>query len=71
MARSSPDTDGNSATRSKPLCPRPSIDWTPKLRSKLDRAWLALGHLEQLGIVRKLTARKRNHLFSYAGYTKS
>ena len=26
----------------------------------------ALGHLEQLGIVRELTARKRNRLFSYA-----
>jgi Fic family protein len=28
----------------------------------------ALRHLEQLGIVRELTARKRNRLFSYAGY---
>lgn len=28
----------------------------------------ALGHLEQLGIVKKLTAQKRNRLFSYAGY---
>ena len=28
----------------------------------------SLGHLEQLGIVRELTARKRNRLFSYAGY---
>lgn len=28
----------------------------------------ALGHLEQLGIVRELTAQKRNRLFSYAGY---
>ncbi|NNJ99511.1 MAG: Fic family protein [Desulfatitalea sp.] len=28
----------------------------------------ALGHLEQLGIVKELTARKRNRLFSYAGY---
>jgi Fic family protein len=28
----------------------------------------ALGHLEQLGIVEELTARKRNRLFSYAGY---
>ena len=28
----------------------------------------ALGHLEQLGIVRELTARKRNRLFSYASY---
>ena len=27
-----------------------------------------LGHLEQLGIVRELTARKRNRLFSYAEY---
>jgi hypothetical protein len=25
-------------------------------------------HLEQLGIVKKLTAKKRNRLFSYAGY---
>lgn len=28
----------------------------------------ALGHLEQLGIVQELTARKRNRLFIYAGY---
>ncbi len=28
----------------------------------------ALGHLQQLGIVKELTARKRNRLFSYAGY---
>ena len=28
----------------------------------------ALGHLEKLGIVRELTRRKRNRLFSYAGY---
>ncbi|MFH0729052.1 MAG: Fic family protein [Pseudomonadota bacterium] len=28
----------------------------------------SLGHLEQLGIVRELTARKRNRLFSYTGY---
>lgn len=28
----------------------------------------ALGHLEQLGIVKELTAKKRNRLFSYAGY---
>jgi uncharacterized protein (DUF2235 family) len=28
----------------------------------------ALGHLEQLGIVKELTARKRNRLFSYADY---
>ena len=28
----------------------------------------SLGHLEQLGIVRELTARKRNRLFSYADY---
>lgn len=28
----------------------------------------ALGHLEHLGIVQELTARKRNRLFSYAGY---
>ena len=27
----------------------------------------SLGHLEQLGIVRELTSRKRNRLFSYAG----
>ena len=27
----------------------------------------ALGHLEQLGIVKELTAQKRNRLFSYAG----
>jgi Fic family protein len=30
----------------------------------------ALGHLEQLGIVRELTARKRNRLFSYVGYVE-
>jgi Fic family protein len=28
----------------------------------------ALGHLKQLGIVKERTARKRNRLFSYAGY---
>lgn len=28
----------------------------------------ALGHLEKLGIVKELTAKKRNRLFSYAGY---
>ena len=28
----------------------------------------ALGHLQQLGILRELTAQKRNRLFSYAGY---
>jgi Fic family protein len=30
----------------------------------------ALSHLERLGIVRELTARKRNRLFSYAGYVE-
>ena len=30
----------------------------------------ALGHLEKLGIVRELTAQKRNRLFSYAGYVE-
>lgn len=29
-----------------------------------------LAHLEQLGIVRELTARKRNRLFSYTGYVE-
>ena len=28
----------------------------------------ALGYLEHLGIVKELTARKRNRVFSYAGY---
>lgn len=28
----------------------------------------ALGHLEQLGIIRELTDKKRNRLFSYTGY---
>ena len=28
----------------------------------------ALVHLERLGIVKELTSRKRNRLFSYAGY---
>ena len=28
----------------------------------------ALGRLEQLGIVRELTAQKRNRLFSYVAY---
>lgn len=28
----------------------------------------SLAHLEQLGIVKELTARKRNRLFSYAAY---
>ena len=27
-----------------------------------------LGHLERIGIVRELTAQKRNRLFSYSGY---
>ena len=30
----------------------------------------ALGHLEQLGVVRELTAQKRNRLFSYNGYVE-
>ncbi|MGO8820524.1 MAG: Fic family protein [Desulfomonilaceae bacterium] len=30
----------------------------------------ALGHLERLGIVREITAQKRNRLFSYAGYVE-
>jgi Fic family protein len=30
----------------------------------------ALGHLEHLGIVKELTAQKRNRLFSYAGYVE-
>jgi Fic family protein len=30
----------------------------------------ALTHLERLGIVRELTSRKRNRLFSYTGYVK-
>jgi Fic family protein len=30
----------------------------------------ALGHLEQLGIVKELTSQKRNRLFSYAGYVE-
>jgi Fic family protein len=30
----------------------------------------ALGHLERLGIVRELTSRKRNRLFSYTGYVE-
>jgi Fic family protein len=30
----------------------------------------ALVHLEQLGIVQELTKKKRNRLFSYAGYVK-
>ena len=30
----------------------------------------ALGHLEQLEIVRELTAQKRNRLFSYSGYVE-
>ena len=30
----------------------------------------ALGHLGKLGIVRELTAQKRNRLFSYAGYVE-
>jgi Fic family protein len=28
----------------------------------------ALGHLEQLGIVKELTSQKRNRLFSYVDY---
>jgi Fic family protein len=30
----------------------------------------ALGHLEQLGIVKELTTQKRNRLFSYSGYVE-
>jgi len=30
----------------------------------------ALGHLERLGIVRELTAQRRNRLFSYTGYVE-
>ncbi len=30
----------------------------------------ALGHLEQLGIVRELSAQKRNRVFSYSGYVE-
>jgi Fic family protein len=30
----------------------------------------ALSHLEQLGIIRELTAQKRNRLFSYSGYVE-
>jgi Fic family protein len=30
----------------------------------------ALGHLEELGIVRELTAQKRNRLFSYSGHVE-
>lgn len=30
----------------------------------------ALRHLELLGIVKEITAQKRNRLFSYAGYIK-
>lgn len=30
----------------------------------------ALGHLERLGIVKELTAQKRNRLFSYGGYVE-
>lgn len=30
----------------------------------------ALGHLERLGIVRELTAQKRNRIFSYSGYVE-
>ena len=30
----------------------------------------ALSHLERLGIVRELTAQKRNRVFSYGGYVE-
>ncbi|MGC8491600.1 MAG: hypothetical protein ACP5SH_07670 [Syntrophobacteraceae bacterium] len=30
----------------------------------------ALSHMERLGIVRELTAQRRNRLFSYAGYVE-
>ena len=30
----------------------------------------ALGHLERLGIVKELTAQKRNRLFSYVSYVE-
>jgi len=34
-----------------PLPPRPSIDWTPQLRSKFDQALLALGRLDSVSIL--------------------
>jgi|GEM_PF-3491876 len=52
------------------LPPRPPIDWAAELLGKFDQALLALGHLQQLGIAKELTARKRNSLFSYAGYVE-
>ena len=30
----------------------------------------ALGHLTRLGIVKELTAQKRNRIFSYSGYVE-
>jgi len=42
------------------------IDFT--LNGNVDGVNKCLGHLERLGIARELTSRKRNRVFSYAGY---
>lgn len=49
-----------------PLPPHPPIDWTPELRFRFDEALVTLGRLDS--VVRELTARKRNRLFSYSQY---
>ena len=51
------------------LPPEPANAWTPGLRDKTGSTAATvnkyLGNLQCLGIVRELTARKRNRLFSY------
>jgi hypothetical protein len=49
-----------------PLPPHLPIDWTPERRSRFDEALVTLGRLDS--VVRELTARKRNRLFSYSQY---
>ncbi len=51
-----------------PLPPLPPINWTPELWNKFDHVNKSLGHLERLGVVREITGRKRNRIFSYKCY---
>lgn len=55
-----------------PLPPRPPIATSASLVAKtgITPATVnkALDHLQKLGVVKELTAQKRNRLFSYAGY---
>lgn len=39
-----------------PLPPRPPVDWTPELRNRFDKAWLALGRLDSVSTLLPDTA---------------